>query len=63
MNTFTKTEVFLSVFVQKRSIVNGALVNGLKDPFQYSGSNFPFPNSLCSYAIMKDLFSALRSRC
>ena len=25
MNTFTKTEVFLSVFVQKRSSVNGAL--------------------------------------
>ena len=24
MNTFTKTEVFLSVFVQKRSSVNGA---------------------------------------
>ena len=26
VNTFTKTEVFLSVFVQKRSSVNGALV-------------------------------------
>ena len=26
MNTFTKTEVFLSVFVQKRSSVNGALI-------------------------------------
>ena len=26
MNTFTKTEVFLSVFVQKQSEVNGALV-------------------------------------
>ena len=26
MNTFTKTEVFLSVFVQKRSNVNGALL-------------------------------------
>ena len=26
MNTFTKTEVFLSVFVQKRSSVNGALL-------------------------------------
>ena len=25
MNTFTKTEVFLSVFEQKRSNVNGAL--------------------------------------
>ena len=25
MNTFTKTEVFLSVFVQKLSSVNGAL--------------------------------------
>ena len=29
MNTFTKTEVFLSVFVQKRSSVNGALGAGL----------------------------------
>ena len=27
MNTFTKTEVFLSVFVQKRSSVNGAYVS------------------------------------
>ena len=26
MNTFTKTDVFLSVFVQKRSSINGALV-------------------------------------
>ena len=26
VNTFTKTEVFLSVFVQKRSSVNGALI-------------------------------------
>ena len=29
MNTFTKTEVFLTVFVQKRSSVNGALGTGL----------------------------------
>ena len=30
VNTFTKTEVFLSVFVQKRSSVNGALdVSGM----------------------------------
>ena len=26
VNTFTKTDVFLSVFVQKRSSLNGALV-------------------------------------
>ena len=25
VNTFTKTEIFLSIFVQKRSSVNGAL--------------------------------------
>ena len=30
MNGFTKTDIFLSVFVQKRSSVNGALDNDKK---------------------------------
>ena len=30
VNTFTKTEVFLSVFVQKRSSLNGALLLPIK---------------------------------
>ena len=41
MNTFTKTEVFLSVFVQKRSSVNGALecVHTMPEQFE-NGRNF-----------------------
>ena len=37
MKTFTKTEVFLSVFVQKRSSVNGALESTSSFPSQKCG--------------------------
>ena len=41
VNTFTKTEVFLSVFVQKRSSVNGALdcVHTMPEQFE-NGQKF-----------------------